>query len=73
MINMIASLAQHYPCKLCRRHLREKLQVRMKEHKFVHLQTTKPVLVPEIIGDAKFWQFYAHAKELFGEENIATV
>mmetsp|Transcript_39813 Transcript_39813/g.54210 ORF Transcript_39813/g.54210 Transcript_39813/m.54210 type:complete len:249 (-) Transcript_39813:225-971(-) len=26
MINMIASLAQHYPCKLCRRHLREKLQ-----------------------------------------------
>lgn len=26
MITMISSLAQHYPCKLCRRHLREKLQ-----------------------------------------------
>lgn len=24
--NMIASLAQHYPCKKCRQHLREKLQ-----------------------------------------------
>lgn len=26
MRNMVAALAQHYPCKLCRQHLREKLQ-----------------------------------------------